>query len=213
MQTFVCKQVFANTRLQISCLITMTKKPLRSQGTRDRILAEAKRLFAEHGFEQTTIRAIAAAAAINPAMVIRYYGDKESLFAAAARIDLHMPDLSAWPADERGRALVANVLDVWDAGDELPALLRAAGTYEAARARMVGAVEMQAAAAIAAVLPADHKPERLAMIVMQITGMLLSRYVLRHPSVMALDRQALIHHVGAAVQMFMSPSSRAAPTD
>lgn len=52
-------------------------KPLRSQVTRDRILNEARRLFAELGYERTTIRAIAAAANINASMVMRYWGCKE----------------------------------------------------------------------------------------------------------------------------------------
>jgi AcrR family transcriptional regulator len=178
-------------------------KPLRSQVTRDRILTEARRLFAAHGFEQTTIRAVAAAAEINPAMVIRYYGNKEDLFLSASRVDFHMPDLSAVAADVRGEALVAHVLDVWDAGDELPALLRAAATHDAARARIVEAVEGQAVAAISAVLRGSHKTDRLALIVMQITGLVFSRYVLKHPAVMAVNRASLIRHVGAAVQALL----------
>ncbi|MBP0651818.1 TetR/AcrR family transcriptional regulator, partial [Mycobacterium tuberculosis] len=59
----------------------------RSQPTRDRILKAARTLFAELGYEKTTIRAIAAAADINVSMVIRYYGSKEELFVAAARFD------------------------------------------------------------------------------------------------------------------------------
>ena len=184
-------------------------KPLRSQATRDRILGEARRLFAAQGFEQTTIRAIAAAAKINPAMVIRYYGNKEDLFAAAAHVDFQMPDLAALPASVRGEALVTHVLATWDAGDELPALLRAAATHDVARARIVEAVERQAAAAISAVLPEDDRSERLAMVVMQITGMVLSRYVLRHPAVLALDRGSLIRVVGAAVQASLQKTQSA----
>ena len=47
---------------------------LRSQPTRDRILAAARLIFARDGYERTTIRAVAAEAAINPAMVMRYFG-------------------------------------------------------------------------------------------------------------------------------------------
>ena len=179
-------------------------KPLRSQATRDRILAEARRLFAEQGFDQTTIRGIAAAAEINPSMVIRYYRSKEDLFATAATVDFHMPPMQAIPAEARGEALARHVLDQWDAGDELPALLRAAATHEKARARFVEAVGRQAAAAIAGVLPSDRSAERLAVIVMQIAGLVLSRYVLKHPVVLALDRDTLIREVGTAIQRCMT---------
>lgn len=175
-------------------------KPLRSQPTRDRILAEARRLFAEQGYERTTIRAIGAAAEVNPSMVVRYYGTKEDLFATAATIDFRMPDLAAAPLEQRGEALVRHVLDRWEAGDELPALLRAAATHDAAQRRLSEVIQQQAAPAIMRVLPEDGRQARLAMIVMQIAGLVLSRYVLEHSPVAMLDRAELISMVGAAVQ-------------
>jgi AcrR family transcriptional regulator len=184
-------------------------RPLRSQPTRDRILHEARRLFAELGFEKTTIRAVAAAAAINPSMVMRYYKSKEELFATAARIDFRMPDLVAVPSQDRGVALVTHILDQWDGpttGEELQALLRAAGTHELARRRLVELVEKQAVPVIRSVLPRHRTEERLGLIIMQLTGLVLSRYFLKHPSVMALKRAALIRRVGTTVQHYMMAS-------
>ncbi len=175
-------------------------KPLRSQPTRDRILAEARRLFAEQGYERTTIRAVGAAAEVNPSMVVRYYGSKEDLFATAATIDFRMPDLAAMPREQRGEALIRHVMERWEAGDELPALLRAAATHQAAQRRLADVIEQQAAPAIMRVLPKDRSQTRLAMIVMQIAGLVLSRYVLEHSPVATLDRVELIQMVGAAVQ-------------
>jgi len=198
MQPHVCKRLIAFCAR--SANNDGVSKPLRSQPTRDRILTEARRLFAEHGYERTTIRAVGAAAEVNPSMVLRYYGSKEDLFATAATIDFRMPDLAALPWEQRGEALVRHVLDRWDAGDQLPALLRAAGTHEAARRRLTEVIEQQAAPAIWRVLPDDGRQARLAMIVMQIAGLVLSRYVLKHASVIAIDRAELVQRVGAAVQ-------------
>ncbi len=198
MQTSICKRLVAFRAWPTDN--DGVSKPLRSQPTRDRILTEARRLFAEHGYERTTIRAVGAAAEVNPSMVLRYYGSKEDLFAAAATIDFRMPDLAALPQEQRGEALVRHILDRWDAGDQFPALLRAAGTHEAARRRLTEAIEQQAAPAISRVLPDDGRQARLAMIVMQIAGLVLSRYVLKHVSVMAIDRAELVQRVGAAVQ-------------
>ena len=181
--------------------------PLRSQGTRDRILDVARRLFAEHGYERTTIRGVAASAGVNPSMVIRYYGSKEELFATAAEIDLRMPDLSAAPAARRGEALVAHFLDRWEgpeAGDALPALLRAAGTHEAARRRVVEMVAQQAAPAIGAAVPDSERDVRVGLVITQLAGLAVSRYVLRHPLVVALDRETIVRHIGAAVQLHMN---------
>lgn len=50
--------------------------------SRARIRDEALRLFAEHGPDAVTIRDIAAAAGISPALVVRHYGSKDALRAA-----------------------------------------------------------------------------------------------------------------------------------
>ncbi len=187
--------------------VTYAAKPLRSQGTRDRILQEARRLFAEQGFDHTTIRAVAQAAQINASMVMRYYGSKEELFAAAATFQFHMPDLRVLPAKNRGVALVAHILDQWEgptAGEELQVLLRAAGTHEQARKRLVSLVEEQAVPVISAVLPAKDHDERLGLILVQLAGLVLSRYFLKYAAVLALDRDAVIREVGAAVQNQLS---------
>ncbi len=72
----------------------MKDKPLKmkkSDRSRAAIEAAARRLFAEQGYERTVIRDIAAAADIDPAMVMRYFGSKERLFAEVADFDLRLP--------------------------------------------------------------------------------------------------------------------------
>ena len=69
------------------------------------ILAAARQRFAESGFERATIRAIAADANIDPSMVMRYFGSKDQLFAAAADFDLQIPDLSDVERDQLGARL------------------------------------------------------------------------------------------------------------
>ena len=49
------------------------------------ILCAARELFAETGYERTTIRAVASRCGVDPALVMQYYGNKEGLFAEAAR--------------------------------------------------------------------------------------------------------------------------------
>ncbi len=110
--------------------------PRRSDATRAAILAAAREQFAANGYQAATIRAIAAAARIDPALVMRYYGNKEGLFAAAAEFDLRMPDLGALPRRQIGAALVDHFLSRWEGDETLMALLRAAVTTESARERM-----------------------------------------------------------------------------
>ncbi|ANP56809.1 AcrR family transcriptional regulator [Streptomyces griseochromogenes] len=57
----------------------------RRRATEARILDSARELFAEKGFERTTIRAVAAAASVDPALVMQYFGSKRELFEHAVQ--------------------------------------------------------------------------------------------------------------------------------
>src|ERR1700761_1614266 len=75
------------------------------QATRAAILDNARSQFGDHGFERTTIRSVAAAAGVDPALVMHYFSSKAGLFAAASRFEIAFPDLSEVSVDE-----VADVL-------------------------------------------------------------------------------------------------------
>jgi AcrR family transcriptional regulator len=178
--------------------------PRKSDRARERILQAARQAFANDGYERATIRAIAAAAAINPAMVIRYFGSKESLFAAVATLDLKAAALAERPVSELGRALVEHVLGLWDdpvEGAALAAMMRASITSENARARIVAQFSGQLAGLFAALGPsvAPAAP----FIATQILGMTLARYVWRVPAVAALPRAVLVDQIGEAVQRYL----------
>src|SRR5438128_288264 len=108
--------------------MTATAAPPRRRGdaTRTRILDAARRRFGSDGFERATIRAIAADAGVDPKLVMRYFGNKEGLFAAAADFDLRLPDVAELPPDGIGAALVSHFLARWEHDHSLQALLRAA---------------------------------------------------------------------------------------
>ncbi|MEV0276498.1 TetR family transcriptional regulator [Streptomyces sp. NPDC050610] len=154
----------------------------RSDGTRAAILAAARYRFAEHGYERTTIRAVAADAGIDPAMVMRYYGSKDRLFDAALAIDLRLPDLRDVPrADIPGR-LVRHFLARWEGeptDDALLLLLRCAVTNERAAERVRGLLTEQVAPALGAF--ADER--RIGLLCSQLLGLALTRYLLRVPAV------------------------------
>ncbi|MDT5370310.1 MAG: hypothetical protein QOC62_4741, partial [Mycobacterium sp.] len=82
-----------------------------SEDTKAAILAAARQRFGTIGFQGATIRAIAADAGTDPAMVMRYYGSKDRLFAAAAEFDLALPSFAAGDKTQIGCALVRHFLD------------------------------------------------------------------------------------------------------
>lgn len=180
----------------------------RSERTKAAILAAARERFAAVGYERATIRSIAAQAAIDPAMVMRYYRNKERLFAAAAKFDLRLPDLAALPRGTVGGAgggLVAHFLDRWESDDTLMALLRAAVSHNVAAARMRAIFAKQVAPTVAALRaePATAAT-RAGLIGSQILGLALCRYVLRLPPVVALDRAEVIKWLGPTIQQYLT---------
>jgi len=55
---------------------------MEAPGKREQILVAAEQLFAEHGYDGTSIRALAGKANVNVAMISYYFGSKEKLFEA-----------------------------------------------------------------------------------------------------------------------------------
>jgi AcrR family transcriptional regulator len=180
-------------------------RPRGSETTKAAILAAARERFAADGFERATIRAIAEDARIDPALVMRYFGNKEKLFAAAAEFDLRLPDLTALPRSRAGAALVAHFLERWETDETFLALFRAAITKEAAARRVRAVFTGQVAPLIAAL---SGEPEQTAvragLVSSQILGMALCRYVLRMPPVVGLSHAEVIRWLGPTVQRYIT---------
>lgn len=173
--------------------------------TREAILRAARRQFAEDGYQKATMRSIAAEAGIDPTMVIRYYGSKDDLFAAAATVDLHLPDFTALPRDELGRGVVSHFLRRWEgdlADDVLGVLLRSAATHPAAVDRLRGIFTDQVSTAIAAVAP-DRPRQRAALAASQLLGMALCRYVLHLPGIASTPAEALTAQMAEVIQHYL----------
>ncbi|MEV4124482.1 TetR family transcriptional regulator [Nocardia sp. NPDC049707] len=60
-----------------------TSRAEQRRNTEARILAHARTLFAESGYDRTTIRAVATGAGVDPGLVIHYFGSKQQLFLSA----------------------------------------------------------------------------------------------------------------------------------
>ncbi|GAA2410200.1 TetR/AcrR family transcriptional regulator [Nonomuraea africana] len=176
-----------------------------SEDTKTAILAAARERFAADGYEKATIRGIAADVGIDPAMVMRYFGNKEKLFAAAAHFDLHFPDLAATPRERVGTAMVLHFLDLWEANEALQVLLRTGVTNEAAAERMreIFATQLGPLAARLCPDPATA-PARAGLAASQILGFALTRYILRLPPVVAMTREEIVAWLGPTIQRYLT---------
>ena len=173
-----------------------------SEQTKAVILAAAREQFAKSGFERATIRAIAADANIDPSMVMRYFGNKDQLFAAAADFDLAIPDLADVDRDQLGAHLAGHFISRWERDEALILLLRSSATNADAAQRMRVIFASQLLPVIAKLNPVAPE-RRAALIATQMLGLALCRYVLQLPPIVAMPHDEAVAWLGPTVQRYL----------
>lgn len=180
----------------------------KSERTRSAIEDAARQLFAERGYERTTIREIAALAQIDPALVIRYFGSKDELFSLVAEPDLQLPNLSAIAPSRIGEALVRHFLDMWEGGSGMPILLRSAASNASAAQSLERIFARQVFPVIASVGEPSTALQRAGLVASQLLGLALTRYILKLPPVVALDRDTIVREIGGTIQRYIGQSPK-----
>ena len=175
----------------------------RGEATRVRILSAACQRFANDGYERATIRAIAADAGIDPSLVMRYFGNKQGLFVAAAHIDLRLPELRGVPRESVGMALVEHFLDRWQEDDVLQALLRTAATNKHAAERMRTIWSTQPGPTLSAAGVNSKPATRAALINGLFLGFAYARYVLELPPLVKMSRTDAVKWLAPIVQRYL----------
>jgi AcrR family transcriptional regulator len=188
-----------------SCWPTVVDMRRSSEETKAVILAAARERFGASGFQAATIRAIAADAGVDPAMVMRYYGNKDKLFAAAAEFDLKFPDFAGSDGMQVGRSLVRHFLERWEGDEALVILLRSSATNGEAAQRMQEIFGTQLQPLVGSLVPADEAGVRAGLIATQILGMALCRFVLRLPPVVEMTPDEVVGWLGPTIQRYLGP--------
>lgn len=179
-------------------------------GTRAAILAAATARFTEHGFQKATIRAIAADADVDPALVHHFFRNKEQLFVAAMALPIQpatfLAQLTEPGVDGLGARLVDAVLTVLDElgpANPLLALIRSAATHATA-ARMVREfVGTAIVGRIAASLDVDRPELRASLCASQIVGLIVAREIVELPALRTAERAVLVAAYGPTLQRYL----------
>ncbi|MFF3854884.1 TetR family transcriptional regulator [Micromonospora sp. NPDC002575] len=180
-------------------------------GTREAILDAARAAFAQRGFDAASIRSIAAAAGVDPALVHHYFGGKDQLFLAAMGAPLDpgelLPRVLAGDADGVGERLVRAFLGVWDspAGTAAVALLRSAVSNEWTARLLREFLVTQVLRRVLHHLDVDpaELPLRGSLVASQLVGLALMRHVVRLEPVASAPAETLVAAVGPTVQRYL----------
>ncbi|WP_327147423.1 TetR/AcrR family transcriptional regulator [Nocardia sp. NBC_01329] len=180
-------------------------------GTRETILAAARERFAKAGFDKTSIRAVAADAEVDPALVHHYFGTKQQLFAAVVELpvdpEVVLRRVDAVPLDRLGETIVAAVVGLWDspAGTGAVALVRsmvANGDTSLAREFLLSVILERVRQRIAT--DTDDGRLRVALAASQMAGLVISRKILDLQPVSGLPLPQLVAAVGPTVQRYLT---------
>ncbi|CAN5379888.1 TetR family transcriptional regulator [soil metagenome] len=174
-----------------------------AEATRAEILVAARSRFGADGYDRTTLRAVAADVGVDAALVIRYFGSKQDLFAAAAEFTIDLPDLREVPAGSLAEVLLSRFFAVWEEDATFVALLRAAMTSNTAAETMRQVFVTQVAPSLAAVTP-DHPAERVGLLGAFIIGLATTRYVLANPAVVNLSHEDMIRWASPVIHQLLT---------
>jgi AcrR family transcriptional regulator len=192
----------------------MKQSPERKRGPRqdgvqprEAILDAAREQFAALGFEGATMRAIARAADVDPALVSYYFGSKSGLFVESLRLPVNPTDaieaLLADGTDDLGARLVTRFLEVWDnpvSGEPVVRVLRSATSQPEL---MRDFVHRQIVPLLASAIDGPQAELRATAVASQMVGLAMARYVLRIEPLATAPPEQVVALIGPTLQRYL----------
>ncbi len=179
-------------------------------GAREAILREARQSFGSAGFSGTTIRGVARAAGVDPALVHHYFGTKDELFAASLELPFDpsvvVPALLAEGLDGLGERVVRTFLGAWDATPgqgPLLALLRSAVSDERAAQSLREFVTRVVLVPLARAAGPDGAELRASLAASQVVGLAVARYVVRLEPLASASADELAPLIGPTLDRYL----------
>jgi AcrR family transcriptional regulator len=190
------------------------KRPGRPPGasdTRERILTSARELFARNGFDKTSIRAVAAGADVDPALVHHYFGTKTQLFAAAIHIPIDPMEvigpLREVPVEQIGRTLPSLLLPLWDSelGQGFIATLRsilAGNDVSLVRSFLQEVIVGEVGSRVDN--PVGSGRIRVQYVASQLVGVVMARYILELEPFKSLPVEQIVDTIAPNLQRYLT---------
>ncbi|MFE4173502.1 TetR family transcriptional regulator [Streptomyces sp. NPDC056909] len=176
-----------------------------------KILESARAEFAERGYDKTSIRGIAKAAGVDPALVHHYFGTKDEVFAAAVEVSfepaLMVPVLLADGLDGIGERLARYFIGVWEnpvTRAPMLAIMRSALTHEAAAKVLRTFVLRRLLERIAVELDVPNPTFRAELAASHMIGIAFLRYVIKADPLASADSEEIVKMVAPTLQRYLT---------
>ncbi|GAA4491371.1 TetR family transcriptional regulator [Microbacterium panaciterrae] len=179
----------------------------RSADLKARIRDAAEDQFSSRGYAATSIRDIAAAAGVDPSIVIRHFGSKEALFVDTVRLRARDAGILSGPISQVGERLVRQVLaqpdDLVRSRGAFAALLRASDSDDV-QALLRQELKASIIDAVEARLPPPDAKLRAHLFCAQLIGLFTALWVIEDVELTAANRDALAVSYGALLQQALT---------
>ncbi|WP_172650073.1 TetR/AcrR family transcriptional regulator [Rhodococcus opacus] len=180
--------------------------------TRDQILSAAREEFARSGYDAATVRAVAASAGVDTALVHYYFGTKEKLFLAVMDAPFdprqYVDSVLQGPRDRIAERLLRTTLDLWDspAGTAAVAVLRSSMAHDRSAALLREFLLKRALQPIAESMEPD--PElarwRANLVATQLMGLASMRYLLAIEPLASASHERIIDMIAPNLQRYLT---------
>ncbi len=174
------------------------------------ILTAAQTEFAAKGFDKTSLRGVAKAAGVDPALVHHYFDSKDDLFLESLGIPFDprevVPAITQGGVDGLGERIVARFLSIWDDDEArlpLVALVKAASSSEAAADLLRSGLVRMVLTPMSVVIDTDDAALRAQCVASQLLGLAMARYVVRLEPFATTPAAELGPRIGAALQLYI----------
>ncbi|MFK0221516.1 TetR family transcriptional regulator [Streptomyces vinaceus] len=180
-------------------------------GTQERIRLAAREVFAERGYDKTSVRGIAKVAGVDPALVHHYFGSKDDLFAAAIEVTMEpalvVPAIVGEGPEGIGERLARYFLGIWEnpvTRAPMLAVVRSALTHEAAAAVLRRLVLRRVLERVAADLDVPDPTFRAELAASHMIGIALLRYVVQVEPLASADPEDIVTLVAPTLQRYLT---------
>ena len=176
-----------------------------SPATREQILDAARKVFDERGFRAASLRAVARAANVDPALVHYYFDSKVQLYAQSVGIGINpervLAEVIAPGRRGLGRRLMAFLTDLWES--EVAQFVVDSARENPALARQYAGVIVEQWRRAADILGFPHgivREESLAQAIAVVAGFVACRHLLKLEPAASLTREQAIRVYGDLLQ-------------
>jgi AcrR family transcriptional regulator len=189
------------------------------EGAREGIVQAARRAFAERGYDDVSLRAVARDAGVDPALIHHYFPDKAELFASTMAIPIRpdriVAEILAGPRDAIGASVIRAIVTRFDdpaVRGPVLTLVRTALGHEFAARMLRQFLLREVLHRIAETLELPDGELRASFAATQIIGLIIARYGIRIEPLADASTDEVVARVGPVVQWHLlgSPGGPAA---